>query len=313
MSARDNKNLHKPTKEQEELLAKGQWGEFEHVILTKHCLFEYTTTHKVGTVDKRSYQVQWNQVGSNSQDASERERIARFISNLPNEDFWLGDLKTLDLMMEWIRWKDRAIDIARYFLAGHDNPDNPLQREFKAGLIDEEKYKYIRSEAHLYENWWQLVQLNEQQIKAVLEKIKSWGYPFDSSRELVEEIIRADLEGEFSNCLKTRYVYDSKEIKQIAVLKRKHHRGELSETEWQELLKLIDQNAPYPIWYDRVISVAEVLAERGNTCIEKHLEINSKIINRLSRMQYQRERSQTTSNTWDKGINTPGIKPGWKS
>jgi hypothetical protein len=57
--------------------------------------------------------VHWNPVGDNSQNASEKERIANFISNLPSEDFWHGELKTLDQMEEWLGWKDRAIDIAR--------------------------------------------------------------------------------------------------------------------------------------------------------------------------------------------------------
>lgn len=132
----------------------------------------------------------WNPVGSDSQDASDRERIAKFIFELPSNDFWQGDLKTFDQIWEWFGWRDRAIDIAKCFLAGCGNPDNPLLKELKAGLIDEETYKDIRLDAELFENWWKLVQINEQAIKAELEKVKSWGYPFNSSRELVAEMIR---------------------------------------------------------------------------------------------------------------------------
>lgn len=306
-------NLYKPTKEQEELLKNAKWGESERVILTKHCLFEYTLIREQGTLATLLPQVHWHFVGSDSADASDRERIAWFISDLPGQYFWQGYLKTMDLMMEWTWWKDRAIDIAKCFLVGRNNSDNPLLNERKAGLLDEEMYKYIRYEADLYENLWQLIQLNEQPIKAELEKVKRWGYPFASSRELVEEIIRADLDGEFSNCLKERYIYNPRINRKIATLKRKDHREGLSEAERQELLTLIEQNAPYPIWYDRVISVAEYLAEQGNQCIKQHLEINSEIINRLKRKQYQRERSKATSYTWDKGKKIRGIKPGWKA
>ena len=309
----DIDDLHKPTKEQEELLKKVKWGEFERVILTKHCLFEYTLIQEPGTLAQLSYQVHWNPVGSISPDASDRERIASFISDLPNQDFWQGDLKTRDLMREWMLWKDRAIDIAKCFLVGRNNSDNSLLSERKAGLLDEEMYKYIWCEADLYENLWQLIQLNEQQIKAALEKVKEWSYPFASSCELVEEIIRTDFEGEFANCLKERYAYNPRKIRRIATLKRKAHSKGLSEAERQELLTLIEQNTPYPIWYDRVVSVVEHLAKQGNQCIQKHLEINSKIINRLARMQYQRERSEAISSTWDKGEKIRGIKPGWKA
>ena len=313
MSNQDSKYLHKPSKEQEELLAKAQWGKSERVTLTKHCLFEYTTIHKFGTIDKRSYRVHWTPVGSGSQDASDRERIARFISELPSNDFWQADLKTFDQIMEWFDWRDRAIDIAKCFLAGRDNPDNPLRKELKTGLIDEETYKDIRLDAELFENWWKLVQPNEQAIKAELEKVKSWGYPFNSSRELVEEMIREDLEGEFANCLKPYYAYNSRIMRLIAQLKHKHCTGELGGAESQDLFKLIDQNVPLPIWYDRVISVSQILVEQGNTCIKEHLVINGKIINRLARRQYQRERSQSTSQTWHKGRVIKGILPKWKT
>jgi hypothetical protein len=261
MSDRNIENLHKPTKEQEELLANAQWGKSERVILTKHCLFEYTTTHKFETIDERSYRVHWTSVGSGSQDASDRDRIAKFISELPSNGFWQGDLKTFDQIMEWLGWRDRAIDIANYFSAGRGNSDNSLLKELKAGLIDEETYQDIRLDAALFDNWWKLVHLNEQTIKAELEKVKSWGYPFNSSRELVEEMIREDLEGEFVNCLKPYYAYNSRIMRLIAQLKRKHCRGELGEAESQEMLKLIDQNVPFPIWYDRVISVSQILVE----------------------------------------------------
>jgi hypothetical protein len=101
-------------------------------------------------------------------------------------------------------------------------------------------------------------------------------------------------------------------MKLIAQLKGKHCRGELGEAESQELFRLIDQNVPFPIWYDRVISVSQILVEQGNRCIKEHLETNSKIINRLARRQYQRERSQTTSQTWHKGRVIKGIMSKWK-
>lgn len=74
MSDRNVKDLHKPTKEQEELLAKAQWGKSAHVTLTKRCLFEYSRVHKVGAIEKFFFRVHWNSVGNDSQDASDREQ-----------------------------------------------------------------------------------------------------------------------------------------------------------------------------------------------------------------------------------------------
>lgn len=309
MSDRDIQALYELTEDQQELLEKAILGENQRIFLTKHCIYIDTTTEEFSDIYGLDQHVFWNLVGSKSAESSDREKFARFISELPGNYFFEGYLKTDDQVGEWMRWRDRLIDFAKYFLAGINNRANPLLKERKAGIIDEETYLSIRVTAQLFDNWWQLVMLNEEPIKAALEK--TCGYPFSCGRELVEEMIRGDIEGEFSNCLKSYYVYNSKVIRDIATLKHKQHRGELDEVEEQELYKLIDLNSAFPIWYHRVISVCEYLAERGNQSIAEHLAINGKIINRLSRGQFKRERSRSTSKTWSNGKLSKGIVPKW--
>jgi hypothetical protein len=258
--------------------------------------------------------MRWQRIGDESTEASDRERIARFISDLPNGDF-IHVSKSLFQVEEWMAWKDRAVRIAKCFLAGRGQPVSPLARDLENGSIDEWLHDYIWLEAELYENWWKLVHTKESSIKAALKPI--WKYPFNSSLELFQEMVRADLEGEFANCLKSRYCYKAKEIKKIAILKRKAHRGELSKPEQEQMYELIDKHAPYPIWYDRVISVSEWLAKR-DPFIQERLRTNGEIIDAIAKMQIKRnfppnpKHHKDVSHTWEKGIRRKGIKPGWK-
>jgi hypothetical protein len=308
--------MHQPTKDQEELLNKANWDNYEHTLLSKHCLFQYTI-HEVGSVLKLPCQVLWNPVGNNAENASDKEHIANFISNLPGELFWYGDITTLDQALEWIFWKDRTIDIARCFLAGTDNSTNPLLDDLENERIDKWTYKYIWLEVKLFTNWWDLVRQNELEIKDLFQKHKSWGYPFKCSRELLEEMIREDIENEFYKCFKKRYVYKSKEIKDIAFLKRKLHKDKLLPEDellvTQKMYELIDRNVVCPIWYDRVIAVCNLLAKKGNQIAQQNFEINSQIIDSLSKMQIKRFCKKSNSYTWEKGKKYQGIKPGWKA
>lgn len=313
MSARDNKNLHKRTKEQEELLAKVQWGSYEHVQLTKHCLLEYTV-HKVKTIDEISFQVHWNKVGSDSQDASDRERIARFISNLPSQGSRKGGLRSLAHIQEWVIWKDHAIDIARYFLVGRGQSDDLPLKELKDGLIDKFSYDYLWTEVDVYENLWELLHQSGETIGVVCRR--NWDYPFKSNLELMQEIIREDLEGEFSLRLGRRYMYVSSQIGKIAKLKRKDCKGGLSNIEQKTLYRLIDQHSAFPTWLNRVLLVSEALAAKGDSTIQKHLATRSKNIDALSKLQIKRDcdpslkTHKRRTHTWNNGILKEGVL-GW--
>ncbi len=280
-----------------------------------YCIADYII-QDVGLRDsfKACIEMRWQRIGDESTEASDRERIARFISDLPNGDF-IHESKSLFQVEEWMAWKDQAVRIAKCFLAGRGQPDSPLARDLENGSIDEWLHDYIWLEADLYENWWKLVHTKEGSIKVALKKI--WGYPFNSSLELFQEMVRADLEGEFANCLKSRYCYKAKEIKKIAILKRKAHRGKLSKPEREEMYALIDKHGPYPIWYDRVISVSEWLAKR-DPFIQERLRTNGEIIDAIAKRQIKRncdprlKHHKDISHTWENGIRGKGIKPGWK-
>lgn len=283
----------------------------------RHCIIRCESLQSFKTFDKVYIRVFWDTVGNDSPTATDRERIARFISTLPDFFRVLEEKITIDTLQAWIVAKDAAVQIARCFLAGRSQPDNPLLRDLEDGLIDQYLHDYWWLESDLYENLWKLVSLRERKIKAVLAKI--WGYPFTSSRDLMQQIIQEDLEGEFCQIFKPRYSYKSSEIQKIAKLKRKLHRNELSDTEQKQMWHLIDRHAPYPMWCDRVVSVCKSSVVRGDTFIQTRMRIHGEIIDGLCKMQIRAEctpslrHHRPRSHTWENCKQTAGITPGWKS
>lgn len=283
----------------------------------RHSIISCESLQSFKTFDKVYFQVFWDKVGTDSPTATDRERIARFISTLPDFFCVLEEKITIDTLEAWILAKDAAVRIARCFLAGRSQPDNPLLRDLEDGLIDQWLHDYKWLESDLYENLWKLISLRERLIKTALAKI--WGYPFTSSRDLMQQIIQEDLEGEFCQIFKPRYSYKSGEIQKIAKLKRKFHRDELSDAEQKQMWQLIDRHAPYPMWYDRVISVCQSLAVRGDVFIQTRLRIHGEILDGICKMQIRAEctpslrHHRSRSHTWENCKKITGIVPKWKA
>ncbi len=272
-----------------------------------HCIAGLVIVQEFGKIAKAELIAEWEVINSNA--ATDQEKIAHFISSLPT----LSEEKCHpDQVCEWVRRKDWAVKLAKCYQAGKGQPDNPLLRELEDGLIDQWKHDYIWLECDLYENLWKLIKLRGRQIKSAIKR--AFGdFPFACGRELMEEIIRADIDDEFRQCLKKKYEWKPTHLKEIAKLKRKMHRDEISDPELERLYALIDQHAPYPIWYDRLLSVCEVLAER-DPFISTRLNINSDIIDGLCRLKLKAEcdpllkHHRRPAETWIDGKKNPRRK-----
>lgn len=288
-------------------------GEGKIAFQGNHCIVGLSIVQEVGKIAKADVISEWHKVGNCSNSATDKEKIANFICDLPS---LTEEITHPDQLSDWVAWKDWSIDVARCFLSGHTQPDNPLLRSVEDGLIDQWSHDYTWLVSDLYDNLWKLVNLRGRQIKSAIKKVFG-DYPFASNRELLQEIIRADIEGEFCQILKKQYQYKPTHIKEIHKLKRKMHREGLVDKSLEQLYKLIEQHAPYPIWYDRLISVCEVMADRGDTFINTRLQINADLLDGISRMRLKADCDPSLSHhrrrkeLWINGKKNPGQPSDW--
>lgn len=260
--------------------------------------------------------ITWTPVGDNSPSATEKLRIARFISNLPNHAF-VGDFTDLCQVYAWMEWKNGCIWKAKCFLAGHKHPDNPLLRELEEGIIDQYYHDSVWLTVNLYDNLWQLIHIQSRLIKTAFIS-QGWGYPFKSPRELLEEIISSTIDGEFFNTLKPLYIAHAGEFKEIAKLGRKNNKDSLSTPERERLTKLTQKHSQPNIWQERLLAVGNALAEK-NRSVRVQMNVHREIMDRIAALQLDAackpefKKHGQTSSTWQNGVKIPGIKPRWRT
>lgn len=259
----------------------------------------------------------WESVGSNSPEASDKEKIAKFISELPNASF-LQDLIQLDQIYHWLQWKNECIWIAKCFLAGHrSSVDNPLLRSLEEGEIDQYYHDSCWLSVDLYENLWKLINLKNRRIKAAFNKL-GWERSFESPRQLLEEIIASEINGEFSNILKHRYEHHIKELKRLAKLAHRSYKGFLCKKEAAELIRLKEKYSQPNVWLTRLIDVSRLLGEIDEF-IRVRVAVHDEILRGICRLQQDaackpelRQHGQI-SELWIDGVRRVGINNGWQA
>lgn len=254
-------------------------------------------------------------VGSNSPEASDKEKIAKFISELPNSSF-VEDFTHLDQIYHWMEWKDTCIWISKCFMAGHrSSVDNPLLRSLEEGEIDQYYHDSCWLSVDLYENLWKLIHLKDRRIKAAFNKL-GWGWSFESPRELLEEIIATEINGEFSNILKPRYERHVKELKKLAKLAHRSYKGFLTQKDRTELSRLKEKHSQPNIWLTRLIDVSRLLAETDEF-IRVRVGIHDEIMRGICKLQQdaackpELRRHGQISEIWIDGAKRIGINNGW--
>jgi hypothetical protein len=257
----------------------------------------------------------WYGVGSDS--GTDLEKIAYFISDLPNaKDLEGGKNLHYGIIQKWVDCKDICIEIAQCFLAEQGQESDPLIKLLSDGEIVKFTYDFRWLETELYRNLWMMITSHSQEIVSNMKRI--WEYPFSSDIELFCRVLQEDLEGEFVVYTQSFYQYHAKELDQIDKLKRKDHRDELTSEEEKKLWELIDKSRYPAIWYERLIEVCHALKNDGLESITPYLDMHSDNIDKISKMKIKAERDpnlkshKRQSHYVEKGIFWGGVKTKWK-
>lgn len=244
------------------------------VIETSYCRWVFDETKPKGSFHCES-------VGKNSPSATDKERIAFYISSLPSDD-WTIDINFAQVC-EWIIHRTWAIRIAKCFLAGYNQRDNTLDCELNEGRIDEYQRDLTWLVSDKYENLWKLITRKEKKIKTAL--IKTGEYPFTDSCELFQEIIKALIESNFLKCFQRNYINRPREIKSLTNLSRHQLNGkDLSQIQEEKLNNLTKKYRPQNPWYERLIQVSTNLAE-SDDIIRAHMQIEKALNDALLAME----------------------------
>lgn len=250
-------------------------------------------------------------VGNPFQLLDDDEWITNAISSTPNMDFFVN-FTSFDQVHQWVLYRDYCAELALAFWSEQGIQNTYLSGKLQNGDIDQFSYDYFRTEVKIYKSLWEILKAGEQRVIEICKK--NWSYPFDSVRELLVEAIREDLEGEFIACLKKRYLYKSSEVKQIAKLKQKVQKGNISRNESKKLERLINQYVPFPTWINRILLIAETLATEDDVLEQYVFEYHDHIDN-LAKLQIQRDcdpklrHHLTRSHSWENGQHRGEILP----
>ena len=242
-------------------------------------------------------------VGDDSPQATDNQRIAHFLSTIPDEKYVLKS-QTFDQLREWLHARNSCVLIAACFLAADGNRlQNPLKEALETGLLSPWDYEYLWLQGLMYRNLWMLIDLNYPLIKRNLEI--NWDYPFNNSQELFEELVREDLEGEFGLCYRSRYEYKPSHIRRILKLKRLSHREGLTSEQNEKFWRLVDKHRPPCVWDERLTIVCDGLIERqASPLLETLWKNRGNFIDGLAKLKLQREcsRDATPHHLWDRGV-----------
>lgn len=279
------------------------------------CIFALTNIQQIGTRFRFNYLLAWEPVGDNSESASDKALITDFISSLPSTDL-LDELKSLQQLFHWINTKAFALRIAKCWDSGQGQPDDPLARELEEGLIDQWTHDFIWLQTLWEQNLWTLIHLKGKDIRTVLQK--EFEYPFNSDREMFQEILKDRHDSYFLKSARPRYVEKAGDIKRMGDLKSKQLRNALSFSERKKLEELESYYAPPQVWLKRVLKAAVELSEK-DTLIYTLVATYNELLLGITKMHQEAYRKpnlkrhgQITS-TWEHGVNKPGIKPAWKA
>ena len=308
-------NLREYFKDNIALKIEDYWKKYDEVIISStHCriiLFEDHPVIKSAVKSRTEYQ----KVGYNNPTDSEREKAAYSISELPSDD--LTDAPhSFNLLIRWIGLKNDAIRIAKCFLWNNNNNflNYFLRKEVEKEIIDKYQYNYIFLASERYNILWAMLYLHKDIFEYFLPKHPD--YCFDSLREVFEEIVRSDFDGQLNQCLQERYIHKPHDLKRMHMLQNKI--SNRSEEEAKELNKLFKTNKiPPNKWGTLVSSLAVELQEIKSikTLFLQKIKVEQ-YLHRLEIEKYcnpKYKKHIVSSHTWEKGEIFYEIKKGWKT
>lgn len=219
-------------------------------------------------------------VGTNSNEATDREKIAFCITDTPSFDQIRKHKTTEDILYQLAKCKDFAVRIAKCFFVGKVN--KPLERDLEEGLIDEFERDLILLHGEFYENIWKIISNKWKKLKSLMAKTFSDFY-FDSELQLMEAIVHEHLTEPFINFTTAGYKeYSPHRHKTMWNLQLKSNRKGLTDKEEEKLKKITRERAnnkgEINKWTARFLECCKILAEKDNY-IETHLSIYKSITN----------------------------------
>lgn len=218
----------------------------------------------------------WEPLGDDATGARDKQRLIRFLTDLPSAGF-IRELETIDQLFEWVGFKNFCIDIAKCWLAGHELPDNPLARYQMEGMDSGKAYHdYIWLSADLFDNLWKLIEKKYHKIKSSFIK-RGWEYPFNGPRHLIEKILAPYIDSEFEHCLKDGHQVKPGDSRLIADFGRKHIKGSISPKEQEKLSVLVKNYGQTNILLNQVIDVSNALA-KTDRFINTRLNIHNNLL-----------------------------------
>ncbi len=278
----------------------------------QYCQVTCKPVREIGNLFRWNADFESYSVGSES--GTEEEQIAFFIAGLPDEQLLEGHthLHEGQLFVHWVKLRDSCVEIAIGFLL----PEF-LQIPSNCEFVEKWKYRYRKLEVELYKSLWFLIKNHSSLLIPILRD--NWDFPFESSLDLFKQIVREDIEGEFSCYLFDEYQYKANDIHEIAMLKRKNHKGQLTKEEENQLWELIDKHTAKAIWRERLILVANFLAKQQVVGVEEALKSHDAIIHKMSKLHIDRHRDselnvyKQPSHYVRDGFYSRGVKPKWKA
>jgi len=282
----------------------------------KYCEIHYRILSEDEEGHEGFYIPYWDKIGHNAEPATDEEWLAHQISRIPEADY-LVSFRTSDQFEHWIGCKDQAIELAYCFLTEPGQPNDKLLKEFELGAIDQFSYEYGWASANLYKSFWKVLKKDGPRIVKALRSYKE-RYLFNSSRELMAEIVKEVYEGEFYRCLKRQSIYVANQITELAKLKRKQCKEGLSDQEQKKLFELMDRHIPHAELYDNTLALAQEIAKK-DPLTRTLLEAFYKSIDLIAKLQIQREcnpklrqKHGPKSHTWKQGKKVEG-SPSWRA
>ena len=215
----------------------------------------------------------WQEVGSVSSTASDKEIIGNTICNNPNELRLKKKPITLDIIHDWILWKDSGIRIAKCFLADKGQISDPLFKEKENNIIDEFLYDYIWLETSLYETYWRLINIKGN---IILKRLNS---TFKSNVELMQEMIKESLNEEFYTIRHSKfYQYNPKLDKKLHLLSCQKNLSPSNHKLRESLKYLVYPHLKNAILNKKVNAILNDLDKEGDIFVTTHLKVISEII-----------------------------------
>lgn len=235
------------------------------------------------------FRIHWTLIGDDSDMATDREKIARYICNTPYfcEYFYKSKIHpTEDILLQLALCKDLAVRIAQCFLEGKIN--KPLARDIEEGFINEFQRDEILLISEFYQNYWKILNTKWNKIKKIMKE-KFDDFSFTSEIELIKIIIDEHLSEPFTNYTTSKYKdYSPYRQKTMWKLSSKSSMSDLSDTERKKLCKLTREHrnnrGEINKWTGRFLGACQVLAEK-DSYIATHLVIHNALVRGKSQLR----------------------------